>query len=214
MTIARPPVYLVCGFGRCGTSAMMQMLDAGGVPATGEYPTFEGRPPPHQSGADWWPAQAGRAVKRLAEAGASYDDDLLAFLGTNGLSFRAIWLDRDPKQQAASAYKFMKAFIPRPMWVEPGRGGRRALAASYRADRPRYIRRLVQLCAEPPLVLTFEDMLARPESTARFVQSWVGRPLNVDAMARTIVQRPPTSYRGFLEVELMEARFGQSARLK
>ena len=36
----RPTVF-VCGHGRCGSSMVMQMLDAGGFPCFGEYPAYE-----------------------------------------------------------------------------------------------------------------------------------------------------------------------------
>ena len=34
-------ITIVSGFGRCGSSLVMQMLEAGGMPCSGEYPAFE-----------------------------------------------------------------------------------------------------------------------------------------------------------------------------
>lgn len=34
-------LILVCGFGRCGSSLVMQMLDVGGLPVVGSFPDYE-----------------------------------------------------------------------------------------------------------------------------------------------------------------------------
>ena len=39
--MSAPPALLVAGLGRCGTSLMMQMLAAAGLPCVGEFPAYE-----------------------------------------------------------------------------------------------------------------------------------------------------------------------------
>ena len=116
-------ILLVCGFGHCGSSLVMQMLAAGGHPVTGTWPDFEGSKAASASSAAEWRAMDGRAVKVL---------DLHERPLPRGLAGRAVWLDRDPTQQALSQAKFLRW----TMGIALDRHARRALAQSYRADRP------------------------------------------------------------------------------
>lgn len=190
------PVYLVCGFGRCGTSMVMQMLAAGGLPCTGTYPIFEATLP---TGADaaWWAAQRGKAVK------------ILDLLGTPGFRlpagyYRAIWMDRRPAEQARSQSKFNAVFSPAEQRYIDTRANRRAIETALIRDRPKAIQALRRLCAEEPLILPFEDVLNAPDSTARRLAEWTGRPLAVAAMAAQVAERSPACYPGFFEMVLMQ----------
>ena len=89
---------LVCGSGRCGSSLVMQMLDAGGVSVVGSGPYYE----PvetiwHDFNADWLSQQTG-VVKLLYP--------IPAVAKFNPGDYRVIWLTRDKDQQAKSFLKF------------------------------------------------------------------------------------------------------------
>jgi hypothetical protein len=58
------PIILVAGLGRCGSSLVMRLLDAAGVPTVGTFPAFEEQTLPRDA-LGWVEAYAGRAVKVL-----------------------------------------------------------------------------------------------------------------------------------------------------
>ncbi len=93
----QPPVVIVSGLPRSGTSMMMQMLDAGGLPAyTDEKREADSDNPrgyyEHEnatrlaSNRDWVPESRGKAVKIVAQ--------LLAYL-PRGERYRIVFMDRD-----------------------------------------------------------------------------------------------------------------------
>ena len=187
------PITLVSGFGRCGSSLAMQMLAAGGMPVTGEYPIFEATCPVHVRGVDWWPSLAGKAVKVL------YPHRMTP-LDWMDCEYRAIWLDRDPGEQAKSFQKFAAAFLP----VEiGGRMARRALIASYRADRPQCMAVLQRLCRGRVMAMRFERLLSHPRESAEAISQHLGGSLNVDSMAAAVRPRLAKCMGGFLEMDLM-----------
>ncbi len=203
------PVYLICGFGRCGSSLVMQMLHAGGVHCVGDWPDFEApgigmvaamlRQPPTT-------ALSGAAVKIL-DATAQVDFDLPKRLG----GYRALWLDRNPDQQARSACKFMAATAILP----PGnrqhqRALRVQLAKSYKDDRAMCITRLHRVCGQAPLILSFENILRDPARTASRLATWTGRPLDERRMTQQVVPRTPNCLPGLLELtQLFDRRAAQ-----
>lgn len=86
------PTVIVAGFGRCGSSLVMQMLHAAGFPVTGEYPSFERDE--YNTGGLSPPAGASKILNLECNpppAGA----------------YRWVWLDRSPAQQAKSQAKFL-----------------------------------------------------------------------------------------------------------
>lgn len=186
-------ITLVSGFGRCGSSLVMQMLAAGGMPATGDYPTFEATCPGHIRGVDWWPSLAGKALKVLDPTWGSVPGGL-------GCRYRAIWLDRDPAEQAKSWQKFSAMFLPVPM---QGRESRRALMASYRKDRPGCLELLRRRCEGRVLELRFERILSHPAETAQAINAFIELGLDVAAMAAAVRPRPPRCLPDFLELDLM-----------
>src|SRR5271163_1780808 len=87
-----PPV-VVTGFGRCGSSLVMQMLHAAGFPVTGEYPSFECEE--YHFGGVAPPAGASKILNLDCEA-------------PPGGPYRWIWLDRNPAQQVKSQAKLLR----------------------------------------------------------------------------------------------------------
>jgi hypothetical protein len=127
----------VCGFGRCGSTMLMAMLDAGGIWPAGDvdsrsYELTDAKQMPHL------PADvlAGRSIKLL--------DAVLYGLVPPADGWRFIWCDRQPHQQAKSQVKFFR-----------GAGHKVAaravkmFEASYERDRPRALAHLVKLGRVP-----------------------------------------------------------------
>lgn len=169
------PVILVEGFGRCGTTMMMRMLDVGGIPCIGSHPGYED----DRAIIDDRPARdafyrtlSGVAIKALDPHRWALPADLNAVV---------IWLDRDPIQQAKSAVKLMSYMMPG--MVRMDRAAVRKLAKSYGIDRPR-ARRAGLVDTKPSLIVRFEHVLRDPKWVARlagnFLQDWFP---NFDAAA-------------------------------
>lgn len=178
-------IVLVCGFGRCGTSMLMQMLQAGGMPVVGNYPAFEveqvneiilgGTFDP-----DWLRSIDGRAVKVL--------DPQNGHLPRRA-EYVVLWLDRDHKEQARSQAKFLRALTGIPV----DRNDIRGLARSYAADMPKAMRVFRDAGVKEVLGLRFETILASPTVAAMEIAYYL-RPiamLDVDRMASVVLKRSP-----------------------
>jgi hypothetical protein len=174
-------VFCVAGLGRCGSSLTMQMLAAGGLLCVGSFPDFEvdevnNRPVDRA----WFAAQDGKALKWLAPHETPVPHDVPKAV---------IWLTRDHEQQARSQYKLLRsAFtIVKP----PSRRDVRAMASTLHADE----RRIWKSLERAPATFRFEELLRLPhhsaERIARFVATWGGPTLDVDAMAAAVIDRPP-----------------------
>lgn len=153
-------VLLVCGFGRCGSSLMMQMLRAGGVPTIGEFPDFEdARTCLGQMNLEWLGQQHGQAVKVLDPHKCPRMD---------GLRRIAIWIDRDPAEQAKSHAKFMAA----TMGIAMSRANRRAFESSFRRERLHAMR-----CASRDqdrlFRTTFEMLVESPSAVLTTITPWL-----------------------------------------
>lgn len=175
---ARDYVTAVCGFGRCGTSMVMKMLDAGGLPplddaSRGSYEVsveqLLTRPP-----ADL----LGRAVKLLDHVHWHGDSTL------PDAPWRFIWCERNTRQQAASMVKFLAQLAPEVRMV-----GNQAskFRASFERDQPAAIRGLQD--RGPLIRLKFERVLHDPLAAAQRLADFV----DVDpyAAANAVHRRPP-----------------------
>ncbi len=166
-------ILLVCGFGRCGSSLVMRMLEAGGMPVAGEYPDYEryARLPTLASSLA---ALDGHAVKLL---------DPQAHPIPPGPRYRAVWLKRDPRQQALSSQKFLRAAGARLAKGYVARAMR-----SYREEEPRALEQLRATCVEVS-VLRFEGLLDVPVWSACRLAEAAERDLDVMAMAGVVLPR-------------------------
>lgn len=122
------PVLFVAGFGRCGTTLIMTMLDRGGFPVAGSRPAFEEDEMSPIVGVNkaWVKAQAGKAVKWI--------DPLRARISRNDLP-RApviILMERDVREQARSSVKMVEASGA----AIGNRNMVRAMTRSFRRDQP------------------------------------------------------------------------------
>jgi len=184
------PITLVCGFGRCGSSMVMQMLRAGGMPVTGEWPDFEtilGIANGSVSALED-SYNAGRATKILEP------HKVAPKLRPGG--YRSIWLDRDVEQQAKSLMKLLE--------VGENRRNRRALSRSLLIDRAQALKALNRL--GPVLELRFEDILLLPRASALAMAEFCELPESaIDAMAAAVRPRSPMCAMGRdLEADLVE----------
>lgn len=174
---------IVSGFGRCGSSLVMQMLQAGGFKVSGEYPAFEveaysnGGPPP--------------------PSGASKILDLHRNPPPGG-PYRWIWLDRNPVEQAKSQAKFLRSICG----LTVHRSEVKAIARSYAGDRRTGFAVMKRL-GGPVLLMTFEELVSRPLVSAEKIAAFVGG-LDPEKMARVVRPRPPACLPYLLEAELLE----------
>ena len=177
----QPPV-VVSGFGRCGSSLVMQMLHAAGFPVTGDYPSFEceeynmGVVPP--------PAGASKILN-------------LDCTPPPGGPYRWIWLDRSPTQQAKSQAKLLRELAG----IRMSRQKVRAMACSYapgRQDSFKAMRRL----GGPILVLSFEGLVSNPRNAAESIAAFVSCG-NIEEMAGVVRKRGPECLPYLLEAELV-----------
>lgn len=193
------PVVLVSGLGRCGSSLVMQMLEAAGVPTTGEYPGFEAPEANHRAiDAVWLRSKAGHAIKWLDPHLTPLPNDAQAV---------SIWLDRDFDEQASSQAKFACLLVGVP---KPTRQHRRAWAAGLRRDRDLAMREVLK--TRQCLSLSFERLIHQPLATAKaiaeFLSPWFGA-LDVARMASVVIPRSITCEPGLdIEVRLVESREG------
>ncbi len=181
------PIIIVAGLGRCGTSLVMQMLAAGGVPMVGGHPDFEDMAVDHQRHSDpvsWAARCAGRAVKVLDPQHVPLPQ---------GPRYLAIWLTRDPEQQARSQIKLLGGVPTRQM--------RRAFSQSIRRDEPRGQRAMYASGADT-LSLFFEGLLRDPIAAAERIIAHVGSHRFAAGaavhMASVVIPRGPSCLPGML----------------
>lgn len=191
------PVTAVTGAARCGTTLVMRMLDAGGVPAYADnrvsFETDKILRLPTDSA--WLRECRGKAVKLL---------EPLYLAPLPSIDWRFILLSRDPEEQAKSHLKFLRMVsgldvsdteIPK-------------LAASLRKDYPKMHKMLIR--SGPVLTLRFEDVLSKPHSTALTIEGFLDRRLDISAMAACVVPRGPACLDYLLETSLV-ATEGQAS---
>lgn len=153
----------VAGFGRCGTTAMMQLLWAGGAPVAGPPPAFEdSRLGPGTTDVAWVRAQRGKALKWIDPSVSLLPDDIKA---------KSIWMDRAAKDQARSQLKMVATLtsggagpVSSQAVSKMARGLKRDRAPTLAALRRR----------GPVLVVPFSALLGDPMGTALTVQRFLG----------------------------------------
>ena len=182
--------FLICGFGRCGTSVTMQMLDVAGLRMPGKGPFFE--------------AKNEKTVSTIE------DWDVAKWLGTTqtwtppeGYDYHCLWLRRNPYQQALSRVKFMKEMKKAEGTVQQVRKritAKTAPALSVAAEFTKH---------DIP-IWDFEDILEYPYGYAEFLCTWVGVDLssNYQKMAKLVKKRSAVNYKGFLEEDIRREVYG------
>lgn len=150
----RRPAIIVSTFQRGGSSLLMQMIAAAGVPCLGTAPVFEDRASLDPS-PEFLARCAGKAVKVL-EPGRS-------LAGAEPIDAFGFWLDRDPQQRAKSA---MRLLSPDRRGATE-RNSRRVLARSYRRDRDASLAALRRVCRRGVALVRFETLIVEPVISAR-----------------------------------------------
>jgi hypothetical protein len=198
------PITIVAGFGRCGSSLVMQMLAAGGMPTPySEFPAYE-----IDFARDKVLIQAlyGGAIKVL---------DPHINRPPVGPVYRWIWLDRDPVEQAKSMAKFWKAAmveaptgLPAMPEIPPDHIVK--LAESFKRDRPRANGVMMEYTQPSGILkLRFESILLNPPWTAYFLSKFCGGKLDEAKMVAAVRPRGPACLPYMLELEqIAEAENG------
>ena len=172
------PTTIVTGFGRCGSTMVMHMLNAIDVPTIADSKaSFESdlfRMPKLMD----WDQFGGRAIKVL-------DPHRWSFPAHSNVRF--IFLGREPRQQALSQAKLLQLSGIRAT-RDQVRGVERSLRTDYATFRD-------SLGRHPVLVLQFEHILAKPLVQARKIAAFLAGPLPeeslVNRMAAVVVSRRP-----------------------
>lgn len=174
------PNTFVAGFGRCGTTAMMQLLWAGGAPVAGPPPAFEdSRLGLGGTNVDWVRAQRGKVLKWIDPSRNRLPSTIKA---------KTIWMDRRAMQQARSQVKMLRTLGP---FSKPLKPALSAMAKSLKRDRAPTLAALRK--RGPVLVVDFRDLLNAPVVTALIVQDFLGEDFlpNPLAGSKAILKRGP-----------------------
>lgn len=191
-------MIMVAGMGRCGTSMMMQMLDAGGVPCLGNYPDFEddrmmANPRAEAARGPWLADHLGYACKWIDPHRIPIPDDIPRV---------TIFMQRTLTQQAKSMFKL--GGNPHPSRNE-WRAMRRLLT---RDEMPAQ-----RACAPGArLRVKFEDVLRAPLGEAQRIKAWLDSHdvlVNARDMASQVLTRRPECLpdRGLEQALINKARF-------
>lgn len=189
----RPPVIVVAGLGRCGSSMTMAMLAAGGVPCVGTAPDYED-PAFHRFrriAAQLYFQARGHAVKILDP-----HKNLLPVPAYPGQGHVVIWLDRNPTEQAKSQIKLALSTGILKDYHVASEDRVKLLRRNWRAQ----LQRDRQACSHALrgatiLQVRFESVLLTPrieaERIARFVGPYLGLDLDIAAMDAVVRRRSP-----------------------
>jgi hypothetical protein len=180
-----PPVLVVSGLPRSGTSMMMKMLEAGGIPVwvdgirtpdtqnpRGYFELEQVKDLDKAMGKEWVREGRGRAVKVISS--------LLEHLpGTN--NYRVVFMQRDLGEVLASQRK---------MLVDRGEPGGSASDDTLRKYYETHLRKVKYLLTHHPaftaLDVAYADALKDAGGVARRVNEFVGGALDVSAMVAVV----------------------------
>ena len=180
-------IIIVSGLPRSGTSLMMQMLDHGGVEVVTDnirtadtdnprgYYEFE-QVKKIERDTTWLPATRGKAFKMVSQ--------LLYDLPPTE-TYRVLFMERDLEEMLASQEK-MLARLGRPC------APREQMKRSYALHLERLHGWLSQQPHFALLRVSYNDLLERPESSARRVSEFLDGRASAEKMAATV---DPSLYR-------------------
>jgi hypothetical protein len=188
-------ITVVSGFGRCGSTLMMRLIHAAGIPVVAD--SMEGGLEygpalklPKES--EWLKGCIGKVVKIL---------DPQRYTPPPGLPYRFIWLNRDPTQQAKSQIKMLQTiFGAACVRNEPA-----VLARSMVRDRPTAIAAMQKLSKEVA-VFRFEDLIESPVMQCMRLAGWLGKSVDVAALASIIRNRETDCLPYMAELDDLKAR--------
>ncbi|SMO63890.1 hypothetical protein [Paracoccus laeviglucosivorans] len=166
------PTLLIAGLGRCGTTMLMTMLDAGGFPVTGPRPNYEDarRFGPLRADMEWLAEQSGRAVKLI---------DPLRYKITSA-SFPVppviLLMERRNSEQARSQVKLLTALGE---YRNPQRQVVKAMQRSIARDTP-LLRAQMGKLTDNVFRVRFEDVLSVPATVAKALAAISRRKFGLD----------------------------------
>lgn len=173
---------LVCGLGRCGTTLVMKMLYAAGVPVFADsLASFEHQAMRLPGDIDQvFPLFRGEAVKILDPF--RWDFGAVPFPRDT----MAIWVRRNYKEQAKSQQKFLK-------WC-----GVQSVSGQWWRDCQRVLPKETEESMAvllghniPTHIVQFEDILKDPLREATRIAVAIGRPAGAAVMASVVIERSP-----------------------
>lgn len=178
------PILFVAGFGRCGTTMMMTMLDRGGIQCAGPRPDYEvDQMAPGGPDLEWVRAQSGKAVKWISPL---YTPIRPADL--EHIPAAIIYMQRNLREMAASQVKFLGSMIS-----VNARHARRVMAANMQKEEPAQEAMLNKLGTV--YHFTFEWVIAHPRDAAQKLAAIVshefGLNFDVEAAGRVPLSRDP-----------------------
>lgn len=195
----RTPILFIAGFGRCGTTMAMTMLDRGGFPVSGPRPAYEVNEMSLLGvNIGWVNAQAGRAVKWV--------DPMVARINPAALTARPVIIHmmRPATEIAASQVKMAHWM----MGIPNDRRTRRAFAADIKAKAGRMdaILQMTGRCYH----MSFDWVLAQPKEAAMELADILKMEFGADfdpvAAARVVIPRSPLCAPDMrIEIAAMEA---------
>jgi len=180
MALEEGMITIVSGFGRCGSTLVMQMLAAGGMPMSGEYPAFE-----DDAGGLLLTDSLTLAVMQKLDGKAVKFLDPHRGTIPRGPDYRVIWCSRDYHEQALSQAKFSEMMLG-IRFDDIDR-----LEQSYRDDKLAAIKSLIACGVSGILDLRFENVLADPRGAAAEIAGYCGPGLDVSLMAAVARPRSP-----------------------
>jgi hypothetical protein len=196
------PKLVVCGFGRCGSSLLMQMCFHAGLRVAGNWPEFEpvkmaslmfdGAKPIPADPMDEWVERVD-ALKLLEPA----DNPIRPG------RYRVIWLDRNMEEQAKSWGKLRR----NKMNKHSNRKAVGVMKKHMMRNRDRQVKAAERIGECPPLMMRFEDIITNPLAAACALRDFSERPhLDVERMASGVLKRKPQCHEQFLEARLTNMR--------
>ena len=188
-----PPIVVVSGLPRSGTSMMMKMLSAAGLPiVTDEVRSADDDNPKGyfeydkttqlRSDSSWICDARGKVVKIVAQL----IPELPIETEDKPVQYRVVFMERDLDEVLASQHTMLNQQGRKGANLEPSR-----LAGVFK-DQLQKVHHFIQERNIPCLVVRHAHAIQEPSSVAESVNNFIGGSLDVDAMAAVV---DPTLYR-------------------
>ena len=179
---ARPYVTVVTGVSRSGTSLLMQMLVAGGIPPydpdEAQWPWYETR---RHRGAPWDVDARGCCLKLF---------DPCIYPPPPGGTYRFILTRRDPKQQAKSNAKFLRVMTLEGRKMDTSSAKvMKTVIASIKRDNIAIEALLSGYENAQTMRVQFEDLVRNPEPVVEKLNAFVG-PIDTTIALAQMIKRP------------------------
>lgn len=178
-------IVVVSGLPRSGTSLLMQMLKAGGLPVLSDGLRVADEDNP-RGYFEWEPAKRltrEPELIRMAEGKAVKIVSSLLWALPPGYEYRVLYMERPLAEVAASQV----AMIRRHGGAAPLEG--EALVRALAAHQQQVLALVRQIPGVALCTVRYHDVLADPFQQARRIANFLGMPLDCEAMARQADRR-------------------------